>query len=86
MDNKNIEQHEIQAVVKDSSGEITGYKMENGEIFGKDKAVSMAKNGEIKSVLVSKSKKGEEFLKSTPDDNKNNNLDSLPVVDEKNLQ
>lgn len=81
MDNKNTTQHEIKAVLKDNGGEITGYKIEDGSTISKDQAVDMAKQGSIKSVIVSRSKTGEEFLKSTPDNDKNNNLDSLPVVE-----
>lgn len=36
-------EHVIEAVVKDTNGEISGYKLENGDIVMKDQAVTMAK-------------------------------------------
>jgi hypothetical protein len=73
--------HMITGVVKDSGGEITAYEFENGDIVSKDQAVMLAKQGNIGGVSISTSKRGEEFLKSLPDQNKTNNLDSLPVID-----
>lgn len=73
-------EHIIQAVVKDERGEIIGYKIENGDIVLKDQAVTMAKAGGISGVMVSKSKSGEEYLKSMPDNLRNNNLDNLPTI------
>lgn len=78
-------EHVIQAVVKDTNGEISGYKLENGNIVMKDQAVEMAKAGGIMGVMVSKSKSGEEYLKSTPDNSKSNNLDSLPIISEDDI-
>lgn len=75
------EKLKIEAVVKDNKGEIIAYRLDSGETVDKAKGVSMAKNKEIKDVLVSKSKKGEEYLKSIPDGEKDNNLDNLPVDD-----
>jgi Protein of unknown function (DUF3892) len=40
----------------------------------------MAKSGEIAGVSVSISRKGEEYLRSLPDQDENNNLSSLPTV------
>ena len=75
------EGHVIQGVVKDSSGEITAYKLENGEVLMKEEAVALAKQGAIRGVSISVSKYGEEFLKSLPDGDKRNNLDNMPVID-----
>ena len=77
--------HMISRVVKDNQGEITAYELENGEIVSKEQGVLLAKQGNISGVSVSNSKKGEEFLKSLPDGDKTNNLDSLPVIDEKDI-
>lgn len=72
--------HTITGVVKDSNGNITAYELDTGETIMKEHAVMMAKQGTIKGVTVSVSKLGEEFLKSLPDGDKNNNLDELPVI------
>lgn len=74
--------HTIEGVIKDDSGEITAYKIENGDIIMKEQAVILAKQGAMKGVSVAVSKNGEEFLKSLPDDDRGNNLSNLPISDE----
>ena len=69
----------IKALIKDS-GEIVGYELSNGEKISKEQGVKMAKDGQISGVGVSVSKKGEEYLRSLPDQDENNNLSSLPTV------
>ncbi len=71
---------EIVAIKKDNKGEIVGYKLNDDRLVSKIDAVELAKQGEIKGVTVSKSKLGEEYLRSNPDSNRDNNLDSLPIV------
>ena len=75
----------ISRVAKDNQGEITAYEFENGEIVSKEQAVMLAKQGNIGGVSITTSKKGEEFLKSLPDGDKANNLDSLPVIDDNEI-
>ena len=70
----------INAVVK-KSGEIVGYQLSNGERISKEEGIKKARNGEISGVAIGVSKKGEEYLRSLPDDNENNNLSSLPVIE-----
>jgi len=77
--------HMISRVVKDSGGEITAYEFENGEIVSKEQAVLLAKQGNIGGVSISTSKRGEEFLRSLPDGDKTNNLDSLPIIDDNEI-
>lgn len=77
--------HIITRVVKDNGGEITAYEFENGDIVSKEQAVMLAKQGNISGVSTSTSKKGEDFLRSLPDANKSNNLDSLPVIDDNEI-
>ena len=69
----------ITALIKDS-GEIVGYDLSNGERISKEQGVEKARNGEISGVAIGVSKKGEEYLRSLPDDDENNNLSSLPTV------
>lgn len=78
--------HVISGVVKNTSGEITAYQFENGDIVTKEQAVTMAKEGNIKGVSVSKSKKGEEYLRTIGDGEPTNNLTNLPVIDENELK
>ena len=85
MNKRESSTHMISRVVKDSQGEITAYELENGEIVSKEQGVLLAKQGNISGVSVSNSKRGEEFLKSLPDGDKSNNLDSLPVIDDNEI-
>lgn len=72
--------HYITSVLKDSSGEISGYQLENGQILSKAEGVAMAKEGLIEHVTVNTSKLGEEYLRSTPDEYSSNNLSNLPSI------
>lgn len=85
MNKKESGTHIITRVVKDNGGEITAYEFENGDIVSKEQAVMLTKQGSISGVSVSTSKKGEEFLRSLPDSDKSNNLDSLPVIDDNEI-
>ena len=73
--------HVIEGVSRDDKGEINAYKLDNGEIVPKEQAVLMTKQGVIKGVSVVVSKNGEEFLRSLPDNDANNNLENLPDVE-----
>lgn len=65
-----------------NSGDVTGYELSNGERVSKEQGVQMAKEGQISGVAVGISRKGEEYLRSLPDDNEENNLSSLPSISE----
>lgn len=69
----------IQALIKES-GEVTGYELSNGERISKNQGIEMARKGEISGVGVSVSKNGDEYLRSLPDQDENNNLSSLPTI------
>lgn len=69
----------IKALIKES-GEVVGYELSNGERISKEQGVQMAKSGQISGVGVSVSKKGEEYLRSLPDEDESNNLSSLPTI------
>ncbi|MGI6004458.1 MAG: DUF3892 domain-containing protein [Christensenellales bacterium] len=68
----------ITALVK-QSGRITGYQLEGGQIITKEEGVRMARSGDIAGVGISE-RKGNEYLKSLPDGNEDNNLGNLPTV------
>lgn len=76
----NSDAESIKALIK-KSGEVVGYELSNGERVSKEEGVQMAKNGQISGVAVGVSKKGEEYLRSLPDQSENNNLSSLPTVE-----
>ncbi|MDD3692956.1 MAG: DUF3892 domain-containing protein [Oscillospiraceae bacterium] len=68
----------IVALVK-NSGRITGYQLADGRIISKEEGVSLAKAGEIQGVGVA-TRKGNEYLRTLPDNEENNNLSNLPTV------
>lgn len=82
MNKDNNSANTIVAVGKDSDNEIVSYKLDNGEILSRDQAISMAKEGGLKGVSVAKSRKGEQYLRSLPDDDESNNLKNLPNIEE----
>lgn len=63
------------------SGEIVGYELSNSEKVSKEQGIQMAREGNITGVAIGISKKGEEYLRSLPDKDENNNLSSLPTVE-----
>ena len=65
-----------------NSGDVVGYELSNGEKISKEQGVQMAKEGHIAGVAVGVSRKGEEYLRSLPDDNEGNNLSALPSISE----
>ena len=60
-------------------GDVVGYELSNGQRVTKDEGIHMAKMGEIAGVAVA-TNKGNEYLRSLPDENENNNLGNLPSI------
>ena len=60
-------------------GDVVGYELSNGQMVSKDEGIQMAKMGEIAGVAVA-TRKGNEYLRSLPDENENNNLGNLPSI------
>ncbi len=69
---------EITALVK-NSGKVTGYQLSDGTVLDKSDAVALAKDGGIQGVGIA-NRKGNEYLKSLPDDEESNNLGNLPSI------
>lgn len=70
---------EITAVLKKGS-RISGYQLSTGEILTKEEGISLARAGGIKGVGIA-TRKGNEYLRSLPDENDSNNLSNLPTID-----
>ena len=62
-------------------GRVEGYKLSNGEPVTKEQGVQLAKEGGIAGVAVA-ARNGNEYLRSLPDGQENNNLGNLPSVRE----
>ena len=60
-------------------GRITGYQLEDGRLLNKQEGIDLARQGGIRGVGISE-RKGNEYLKSLPDDSEANNLSHLPTV------
>ena len=72
--NSNAKQ--IVGLVKEG-GRITGYQLSDNSIVEKQRAVDMAKQGQIAGVGIAH-RGNTEYLKSIPDGSENNNLGNLP--------
>lgn len=79
--NPNSDAQNITSLIK-HSGEVTGYVLDDGTRLSKEEGITLAKAGGINGVAVGVSKKGEEYLRSLPDQSENNNLSSLPTINE----
>ncbi|OOM11735.1 DUF3892 domain-containing protein [Clostridium saccharobutylicum] len=79
--NNNNTKESITALVK-HGGEVVGYELSNGQKISKEQGVQLARNDGINGVTVAISRKGEEYLRSLPDQDENNNLKSLPIINE----
>lgn len=61
------------------SGKVIGYQLSDGQIFDKQQAIVLARQGDIRGVGIAQ-RSGNEYLKSFPDSESNNNLSSLPTI------
>jgi len=68
----------IIAVRKNKDGDITDFRMDNGQELNYSQALQMAKEGQIDQVDVFQ-KYGREIIRSEPDLDISNNLDNLPT-------
>lgn len=69
----------IVKVRKNNDGDITDVMLQNGNIFSINDAIMMVRDNKIEGVNIGKAKNGREFLRSDPNDNKDDNLDNLPT-------
>ncbi|MEN6351396.1 MAG: DUF3892 domain-containing protein [Syntrophomonas sp.] len=74
-----MEQFRIVAVRKDSKGNLTNFKLNNGQELNYSQATQMAQDGKIEHVDVVNRHHGKLFLRSERDGNEANNLDNLPT-------
>ncbi|WP_242972975.1 DUF3892 domain-containing protein [Anaeromicrobium sediminis] len=74
-----MEQREIIKVRKDSNGNITDVMLSDGSECTMDQAISMAKEGLIDGVHVTKPREGKEHLRTNRNATDGDNLDSLAL-------
>lgn len=66
-------------VKRNPEGDITDVMLENGNVYSINEAIMMAKDNLIEGVNVSHAKNEREYLRSNPNGDKSDNLDSLPT-------
>jgi hypothetical protein len=68
----------ITALVKEG-GRTAGYQLSDGRVLSKEEGIRLARQGGIAGVGIA-TRKGNEYLKSLPDDSEGNNLGNLPSI------
>jgi len=68
----------IVKIRKNADGDITNVLTSTGEELDVSKAVALAKNGAVDSVIVGKNRNGTDVIKSSPNSTTEDNLDNLP--------
>jgi hypothetical protein len=74
----NVDAKRITALVKEG-GRTAGYQLSDGRVLSKEEGVRLARQGGIAGVGIA-TRKGNEYLKSLPDDKEGNNLSNLPSI------
>lgn len=69
----------IVKVKKNTDGDITDVMIDNGSVYSINEAITMVRDGALEGVNVAKARNGREFLRSNPNDNDGDNLDSMPT-------
>jgi len=70
----------ITGLVRDG-GRITGYQLSDGQVVDKDEGIELARKGMLAGVGIAVNR-GNEYLKSLPDQTEENNLGNLPAITE----
>jgi hypothetical protein len=66
-------------VKKNEDGNITDIMLEDGKVYPLNRAILMAKDGEIEGVNIGRGKNGGEFIGADPNENQVDNLSRLPT-------
>jgi hypothetical protein len=67
------------AVRKDANGNIQMFKTNSGRELSYPEAIQEVDQERIEGVSVVREKDGETYIRSNPDQRKDNNLDGLPI-------
>jgi hypothetical protein len=67
------------AVRKNEDGDLAEFKTSSGRILQYEEALQQVQAGMIEGVNTFTGKDGETYIRSNPDDDRSNNLDSLPT-------
>ncbi|TYR80903.1 DUF3892 domain-containing protein [Priestia megaterium] len=67
------------AVRKNEQGDLVEFKTATGQVLSYSEALNRVEAGEIEHVSTFVGKDGGTYIRSNPDHDKTNNLDSLPL-------
>ena len=70
------------AVRKNADGDLRKFKTSSGRILTYEEALQQVQAGMIEGVNTFTGKDGETYIRSNPDGDRSNNLDSLPTFEE----
>jgi hypothetical protein len=73
-----IDQFEIVAVKRDTRGNLTNFKLNNGQELDYNQTIQMAETDKIKGVNIIH-RKDRKVLRGVPDGEPGNNFDNLPT-------
>jgi len=79
MKQQSQQQEQVEAVRKNGDGDIIEFKLSSGKIVDYKSAQEMVKNNEISNLNLFKGRDSEMHIRSNPDGDKSNNLDSMPT-------
>lgn len=68
----------VVAVQKDNKGNLVSYKLDDGQVVSHDEAVDLVESGKLEGYNIATGKNGVKSIRSNPDGDITNNLDSLP--------
>lgn len=79
MKQQSQQQEQVEAVRKNADGDIIEFKLSSGRIVDYKAAQEMVRNNEISNLNLFKGRDNEMHIRSNPDGDKSNNLDSMPT-------
>ncbi|WP_349407506.1 DUF3892 domain-containing protein [Pseudalkalibacillus sp. SCS-8] len=74
-----MDKERFAAVRKDENGNIQMFKTSSGRELSYPEAIQEVDEERIEGVSVIREKDGETYIRSNPDNRKDNNLDGLPI-------
>ncbi|MCF6137502.1 DUF3892 domain-containing protein [Pseudalkalibacillus berkeleyi] len=74
-----MEKEQFSAVRKDENGKIQMFQTSSGRELSYEEAIQEVDEERIENVSVVREKDGETYIRSNPDNRKDNNLDGLPI-------
>lgn len=76
----------VVAVQKNSDGDIAKFKLDNGQVIEYWEAINGAQDGSIDNLIAQSGRDGSMIVRSKPDGDSSNNLDSMPTFDDTTTQ